>query len=393
MPTFRPPPLSFPDDLDAAAFLADYWQKRPLVMRDAFRGWQNPLDADELAWLAGEDDVEARLVTTDGDRYELAHGPFDAARFDALGRRDWTLLVQDVDKHLPDLAVILDRFDFVPTWRLDDLMISFAAPGGSVGPHVDGYDVFLLQAAGRRTWHVGQAGSAPATADTGDLALVGAFEPTLVETLSPGDVLYLPPGLPHHGVAVDATLTWSVGFRAPSARDMVASFGAFIGDRLDEELRYADADLAIDEAASGGLSDRAIERARAMLDAALVTDADTLRRWLGCLVTEVKPWLTAAPPGDNDEAVPDPDRLAGALADGAVLVRHPMTRWTHGPASDGHLLFVDGHCEKLPLALAGLAERLCLHRRHGGADLEPWLSRPEAKDLLGRLIAGGKLYF
>ncbi len=401
MPTFEPPRLSFPGTLDPAGFLAGYWQKRPLVMRDAFPGWVNPLEADELAWLAGQDDVEARIVMTRGDRYDVSHGPFDAARFDAMGQADWTLLVQDVDKHLPDLAVVLDRFDFVPAWRLDDLMISFAAPGGSVGPHVDNYDVFLLQAEGRRTWHVGEHGAARADRSGGELALVDAFEPVLVESLGPGDMLYLPPGVPHHGIADEATLTWSIGFRAPSVADMVASFSGVVADSAPDNRRYCDPDLTIDEAAGGMLSDRAVARARAVLEAALAADTDTVRHWLGCLVTEVKPWLMAAPPGQDGEASTGDsarpiDTSAGpgaALADGAVLRRHPMTRWAHSPGTDGHLLFVDGQCRELPVALAGLAARLCAHRSHSGTELAPWLAAPGSAELLGRLMADGKLYF
>ena len=191
-------------------FLRDYWQKRPLLIRNAFPGFESPIAPEDLAGLACEDGVLARIVAHERakDKWMLRHGPFPEEMFPELPDHDWTLLVQDVDKWDADIAALLPHFDFLPRWRIDDVMVSFAAPGGSVGAHVDQYDVFLLQAQGHRRWQIDDRPDPPVhyRLDT-ELRLLQRFEPTHEWVLGPGDMLYLPPGVPHHGVAEDACLT------------------------------------------------------------------------------------------------------------------------------------------------------------------------------------------
>ena len=187
-----------------ARFLRDYWQKRPLLIRGAFRGFTPPLAPDDLAGLACTDGALARIVRRERnrDRWEVSTGPFDDATFKKLPEADWTLLVQDVDKWDNDTATLLDGFAFIPSWRIDDVMVSYATDGGGVGAHVDQYDVFLLQGAGRRRWSIDTRPN-PSTAFREDveLKLLREFHPTHEWTLGPGDMLYLPPGVPHDGVA------------------------------------------------------------------------------------------------------------------------------------------------------------------------------------------------
>ena len=197
--------------MPAADFLRDFWQKKPLLIRQAFPGYQSPLQPEDLAGLACEDGVLARLIEHDaaGDGWRVRHGPFAEEDFPGLPDHDWTLLVQDMDKWDADLRALLDRFDFLPRWRIDDVMVSFAATGGSVGAHVDHYDVFLLQAQGQRHWMIDASeslhGKAPPMdfRDDVELKLLREFTPTHDWVLNPGDMLYLPPKVPHHGVAVN----------------------------------------------------------------------------------------------------------------------------------------------------------------------------------------------
>ena len=232
--------------LSAEQFLSEYWQKKPLLIKQAFPEFTNPLGADELAGLACEKDIESRIVLEkDGTSpWELRNGPFSEDDFSQLPKTHWTLLVQDVEKHIPELTNITDLFNFIPNWRMDDLMISYAPDKGSVGPHVDAYDVFLLQAEGNRHWQI-----ATDTINTDklinniDLKILEQFNPDQNWILEPGDMLYLPPGIPHHGVAVGECMTYSIGFRAPSHLDMIQSFIETITEQQNCETLYTDPDL------------------------------------------------------------------------------------------------------------------------------------------------------
>ena len=229
-------PLGMP----AARFLRDYWQKKPLLIRNAFPGFESPIQPEDLAGLACEEAALSRIVMHDraNDRWTLRHGPFAEDEFPGMPHQDWTLLVQDVDKWDADVAAVLQAFAFLPRWRIDDIMVSFAAPGGSVGAHVDQYDVFLLQAQGHRRWQI-DAGSSPPLGFRNDveLKLLREFTPTHEWLLGPGDMLYLPPGVPHHGVAEDACLTFSVGMRAPSAAELLGDFVDTLAADADDALR------------------------------------------------------------------------------------------------------------------------------------------------------------
>lgn len=360
--------------LTPAAFLHDYWQKRPLLVRAAFPGFGSALDGDELAGLACDADVESRIVSGADGRYETRIGPFTTEDFAALGDRDWTLLVQDVDKQVPELVTVLDQFAFLPAWRIDDLMVSWAADGGSVGPHVDQYDVFLLQGAGTRRWQIG-------TLDA------SGFVATDEWILQPGDMLYLPPGLPHWGVAVGPCMTWSIGLRAPSAAELVSDFCERASAPLTDAERYSDPDLTADEGADGRLSDAALARARALLDATLAATRDDLPRWFGELVTAPKAWLHPVPP----DTLLDREGLV-ACAGTQRLVRDPRTRIAWFPIPDGSLrVCVDGHSEVVPAALEPLVRRLCGPREFPAGTLTRYLDDDGAAALVLRLYNGGQL--
>jgi 50S ribosomal protein L16 3-hydroxylase len=179
-------------NVDIDTFLRETWQQKPLLIRNPWAAWANPLEPDELAGLACEAEVESRLVTGGEGLWAVEHGPFDEKRFGALGKSPWTLLVQAVDHHVPKVAALLAPFRFVPNWRIDDVMVSYATDGGGVGPHYDQYDVFLIQGAGQRRWRVGQncdGGSALLPHE--DLRLLAAFEATDEWVLEPGDILYV----------------------------------------------------------------------------------------------------------------------------------------------------------------------------------------------------------
>jgi 50S ribosomal protein L16 3-hydroxylase len=302
-------------------FLQRHWQRRPLRVRQAFPGFEPELDIDDIAGLACEDMAEARLVSGCFPQHDwrLRYGPFRERDLAALPARDWTLLVQDVEKHYPPLRALLDRFDFLPRWRIDDLMVSVAAPGGSVGPHVDQYDVFLLQAQGRRRWQIAERFAPELRADC-ELNVLQSFEPEQEWVLEPGDMLYLPPGVAHHGVALDTGMTWSIGMRAPSAADLFQAFGEWLAERHEEGARYTDPPLA-GGPAGAGLDSAALGRFREL--AAQQLDADgVFAEFLGHFLSRFRLAHEPAPP----EAPLDEAGLRAALDAGGVLRQNPWTR-------------------------------------------------------------------
>lgn len=204
-------------------FLAEYWQQKPLLIRNALPGFTSPISPDELAGLALEEEVESRIVIEAGKTpWELRCGPFDEATFQTLPETHWTLLVQAVDLWVPEVADLLNHFRFLPGWRLDDVMVSYAPVGGSVGPHFDYYDVFLLQVEGQRCWQIGSLCDQHTPMLEGTpLRILREFEKVDEWILNPGDMLYLPPGIAHWGLAENDCLTYSIGFRAPTLAEML----------------------------------------------------------------------------------------------------------------------------------------------------------------------------
>lgn len=277
-------------DLSPEEFLRDYWQKKPLLIRNAIPDFEPPIDGDELAGLALETEVESRLVV--GTEWQLENGPFTEQRFQTLPSSHWTLLVQAVDLWVPEVAALLREFAFLPPWRLDDIMVSYAQDGGSVGPHFDYYDVFLLQGAGQRRWQIGQAcdASSPLLENT-DLKILSQFRPTDEWVLNCGDMLYIPPKIAHHGVALGDCTTFSVGFRAPAATEMLDDLATELLSRglapsylTDPPLTPAMATDKIPAAYTAKIKSLLLE---------LLEDDQLLAEWFAQYMTEPKyPMLT-----------------------------------------------------------------------------------------------------
>ncbi len=340
--------------MSAAEFLRDYWQQRPLLIRKAFPDFSSPLSQDDLGGLACEDYALSRLIVQDPlqDQWSVRSGPFSEADFAALPKSHWTLLVQDVDKWDPDVARLLGHFNFLPSWRVDDVMVSYAEDGGSVGAHVDQYDVFLLQGQGVRRWQISNdADASKAFRDDVELKLLREFKPTHEWLLEPGDMLYLPPGIAHHGVAVGECLTFSIGMRAPAVAEMITDFAGFLAERMSEELRYTDAGIA-PAMLAGEIDELALEKIELTLRDSLAGDALLLRSWFGSFITRYR----AA-----HEAVPRTKPLGQAeflrrLEAAAELQFNPWSRFAWSKAARGARLFVAG--EELACSRK-LAARLC----------------------------------
>jgi 50S ribosomal protein L16 3-hydroxylase len=372
-----------PLGMTPAHFLRDYWQKRPLLIRQAFPGFEPPLQPDDLAGLACEDGALSRLIVHDDrrDRWSVKTGPLDEADFAGTPATNWTLLVQDVDKWDADVAALLEPFRFLPSWRVDDVMVSYAEPGGGVGAHVDQYDVFLIQGLGSRHWAISTDPHAPMDFRSDvELKQLAQFEPTHEWLLEPGDVLYLPPGVPHDGVAFGGPcMTFSVGMRAPSQAELTGDLADYLAERLDESQRYADPDLAPARAA-GEIDAAALARLRAALPFAGALDEDRLRDWFGRFITRYRNAQTPAlPPRPLTPAA-----LRKRLEGGARLLRHPWSRLAWSRGRRGAQLFANGQAWP---ATTALAQRLCAERE---LEFDP-LPDEQALALLLALVNDGHL--
>jgi len=352
----RTPPIEVdatalqPLGMTPAVFLRDYWQKRPLLIRNAFPGFVAPITPEDLAGLACEDTALSRIVMHETglsgmlDQWLLQHGPFPEELFPTLPHQDWTLLVQDVDKWDADVAALLAAFDFLPRWRIDDVMVSFAAPGGSVGAHVDQYDVFLLQGLGRRRWEIDTSPNPSMEfRQDSELKLLSRFEPTHAWVLEPGDMLYLPPGVPHHGVAEDACLTFSIGMRAPAASELLGDFVDELIDGSSDSQRYADPGLTPVEDPNE-IDAASMQRVLEALNALRMNDPERLGDWFGRFITQYRSAGEAIAP----ESLPARIEVEWMLEHGGHLVRHPWTRMAWRKSRRSARLYAGGLMLAMP---------------------------------------------
>jgi 50S ribosomal protein L16 3-hydroxylase len=298
-------PTAWLGGLSPQAFMRRHWQKKPLLVRQACAGVTAPVSRAALFELAGRDDVESRLIERRGDGWALRRGPLPRRALPPLNRPGWTLLVQGLDLHVPAAHELLSHFRFVPQARLDDLMISYASDGGGVGPHVDAYDVFLLQVHGRRRWRIGRVPQ-PQWVDDVPLKLLSNFEPEMEWVLERGDMLYLPPMWGHDGVAEGECMTCSVGFQSPAAAPLAHDVLQHLLDALDTDVSerlYRDpAQPATD--APGRIPDALAAFAQAAVERVL-REPDALACALGESLTEPKPlvWFDAGQPIAPGEGV------------------------------------------------------------------------------------------
>ena len=318
--------------------------------------------------------------------WEVRQGPFSEAKFASLPETHWSLLVQDVDKHVPEAGRLLEAFRFLPSWRIDDIMISFAPDQGSAGPHVDDYDVFLVQAWGRRRWRIH---TRPVPEDEFipglDLRILADFLPEREWLLAPGDVLYLPPGVAHWGLAEGDCMTWSVGFRAPSWRELATAWSEHLIERRMPPGRYRDPGLRRQRHHAEICPD-VLVRVGDALDACLAMEPSELRRWFGCFSTEVKEQLQVYPAERPVTAL----ALATQLEAHRMLRRNDYSRLAFSRGDEGtDYLFANGTCYALASELGGFLPALTRSRELPVDRLRDWLDRPACLELLCQLINAG----
>lgn len=282
--------------LSAEQFLHTYWQKKPLLIRGAFANFVAPFTRAEALSLATREDAEARLIVRTANRWQVTHSPFTSRDLRAATKSLWTILIQDTQHHSHEAHDLLAQFNFIPNARIDDLMVSVAAKGAGVGPHVDSYDVFLLQGEGRRRWQISTQSDQTLQANQ-PLKLLKNFKPQEEWVLAAGDMLYLPPHVAHNGIAESECMTWSIGFRAPSQQELATGFLDFLRDDLVLDGPYRDADLCA-TTRPGEIDAAMLTRLRAMLKPLHMASRERHRihHFLGRFLTEPKPHVQFAAP-------------------------------------------------------------------------------------------------
>lgn len=377
----------FNSELSQQQFLTQYWQKKPLLIRQALPGFDPVLSIDELAGLACEEEVESRLIEEVGETgpWQCRHGPFSETDYARLPESHWTLLVQDVDKHVPELAPIMRRFNFIPEWRRDDLMVSFAPFGGSVGPHTDGYDVFLLQAMGTRRWQISHEPVQEAVYMDGlDLKILRQFDPDESWDLQPGDMLYLPPHFAHHGVALNDCMTFSIGFRAPTQLEILDAFMQTLTEQGVGQQRYRDPGLQVaDDEKHVDMA--ALRRFKQTLMNLIEHSDHVISDAVGRLLTETKPsleWLAELSTNEPLDEASVSERMLG----GERLVRNAYIRLVWLETETDFRIYAAGESVSLDKEATEALASLTGDKPLGLSDLKLLREQPSAMPALCGLL-------
>lgn len=381
--------LQLNPEFHAAEFMRRHWQQEPVFLPQLVPDFRDALSAEELAGLACEELAESRIVRNSEKRdWQLQNGPFLESDFTQLPSTNWTLLVQAVDQWVAEVADIRSLFDFIPNWRIDDVMVSFAAPGGGVGPHYDYYDVFLLQGAGQRSWSVGERCESSAELIQGtDLRLLKDFTESARYELRAGDALYIPPRYAHWGVANSDSLCYSIGFRAPSMAEMIEGFSDFIIRQQDPAERYEDGAIANDSR-SGEIIPSQLSASFEKLSAAF-SEKESFAAWFGCYVSQAK-YPELIEPLERKVALDD---LLARLDSGQTLSKNPSSRFAfiESRSSESLLFFVDGAMAVFPIALTGQIAALCDAADISRETPAGLCDSSELVELLRRLLNQGSL--
>ena len=350
-------PLTLLGGITPEVFLNEYWHKKPLLVRGAIPAFTGLLSPNELAGLACEEDVQSRLVSFSKKQWHCEQGPFEEERFAKLPKRDWTLLVQSVNHHMQEATALLQQFNFIPHARLDDLMVSYAPDGGGVGPHFDSYDVFLLQGLGERLWRI-SAQTDLSLVEGAPLRILKHFDTQQEWTLSAGDMLYLPPHLAHWGIAVGDCMTYSIGFRAPSAEELAGEFLNYLQENREFKGRYADSDLKL-QAHPAEISSEMVSHVAAMISSLKWNEGD-VADFLGQYLSEPKLDVVFDPPAPISE----PSFTRQLLSQGIQLDLKSQLLVSNAQ------FYLNGEPVVLPQSDHPILLRLADHRCLSAADLD-----------------------
>ena len=366
-------------------FLRDYWQKKPVVIRQGFPNFQDPISADEIAGLAVEEQVQSRMVYKEKGEWQAEFGPFES--YERLGDKGWSLIVQALDNWSEDAAKMIEPFRFIPHWRLDDLMVSFATPEGGVGPHIDLYDVFICQGSGRRLWRVGDRGEHREFAAHAALLHVDPFEPMLDVELEPGDILYIPPGFPHDGVTLETSLSFSVGFRTNSTVSLLSGLADhLIDNELGTELIEDPEREACTNA--GAIDSSDYQRIKSQLQSVLDND-ELFRQFAGCFLSDAKHELDL----EASEQPFDDTEISEALKQNSLMRLGGLRAFYFTETLDNGICYINGQEVTFNPEIVPAVKLLCDQVCTTSGELAQWQQNKVFIDFINQQLTAGYWYF
>ena len=372
-------------DFSLDDFMAHYWQQKPVVIRQGFQHFSDLISPEELAGLACEEEVESRLVYKEAGQWQAKVGPFES--YGHLGKEGWTLIVQAVNHWSLEVAELVKPFSFIPKWRLDDVMVSYAVPGGGVGPHIDLYDVFICQGSGRRRWRVGDQGNHRQFAAHAALLHTEPFEAIIDVELLPGDILYIPPGFPHDGVTLETSMSFSVGFRAKSACDMLSGLADYVIDKELGKTLLSDPQRPIHQH-QGQINARDFALIKAQLQAVL--DDDTLMAdFAGSFLSKTKCALDLQP---LEEPLDIVDLANTLLQQPLIRIGGLRCFYVDATVAQG-VCYVEGERFEFGAACREAVVALCDQESLSDAVLETGLQDPEFVRQLTEWVNAGFWFF
>lgn len=367
-------------------FLTKYWQKKPLLIKGGFKNFNNPLSPEEMAGLSLEEEIESRIVVQKGENnYQLLNGPFSEQTYQDLPEKNWTLLIQGMDKLIPEVADLLTGFDFIPKWRIDDIMVSYATEGGNVGPHYDHYDVFLLQAQGKRQW---QLSSQDCNLDNYiqgvDLRLMEKFIVEDDYICEAGDILYLPPLWGHHGISLtDDCMTFSIGYRNYKGLELWDSFGDYLAESDNFKDLYKDPNW--NNSQPGQISDASWQQAQTLLKGVLDND-DLFKQWFGRFATQLDEGSAEQLPEPlADDEIDELSLLINSLTECESIQIDPVCRFAYYEENENVTLYINSAKWNLFDAETSFIKLLCNQKNISGKQLQPYLKQAGNQALLNDL--------
>jgi len=366
-------------------FLSTYWQKKPVVIRQGLQNFVDPISADELAGLACEQEVESRLVYKKNAQWQAEFGPFES--YHRFGEQNWSLVVQALDNWSETAAQLIEPFRFIPHWRLDDLMASFATVGGSVGPHIDLYDVFICQGSGKRRWQVGDCGEHHQFAAHEALLHVKPFAAIIDVELNTGDILYIPPGFPHEGISLDASMSFSVGFRTTSTVNLLSGFADhLIDNELGEELIVDPHRGVAQHSGEITLADYALIKDQLTQ---LLANDNLVRQFIGCFMTKAKHELDLLP---MDEPLTSTD-ISEILTTNSLKRLGGLRAFYFSESIEQGVCYIDGSEYTFAASIAPAIKLLCDHVELLPEQLILWRENNDFAEFITEQINAGYWYF
>ena len=356
-------------------FLAEYWQKKPVIIKGGFEHFQDPVTPEELAGLTLENEVDSRFVSNLNGEWKAEHGPLSEDLFDTLAETNWSIIVQAANHWHEGAAELFKPFKQMPNWLFDDVMISYSVPGGGVGPHIDQYDVFIIQGQGKRHWRVGDIGEYQEEHRHGALKQITGFDPIIDQILEPGDILYIPPGFPHDGYALEPSMSYSAGFRSPKEQELVSNFADFIIENEKNDVHYHNPDLKAQTHGSE-ITTQSFEDLKGMMLNAL-SDEQSLKQFMGEYLSNSRHHLNILP--DTEKWTTE--ELLAYLQSGQALIKVAGVRAFYHEeelCEDNMTLYIDGESYVFPLTVKNDVITLCESSEFTLLDVENLLQDPHS---------------